>query len=103
MGYGANEAPALKWETVHVTDDNLIIHLDRNQPALHITVIPSEVIEDATRTSEGPLAALKAAGRDRVAHAVRAAWARGDLRDMWEITGSGLRNIQLWLIREDFD
>jgi len=103
MDYGNAEPPAVTWDTAHVDGENLIIHLDRNDPALHIVVIPREVIEDAAGTSDGPLAALDAAGEERVGRAIRRAWHRGKLRDMWEVGGQGRRNIQLWLTDDDFE
>lgn len=103
MQYGNAEPPAVKWDTAHVVGDNLIIHLDRNDPALHMAVISREVIEDATRTSDGPLAAFEAAGEERVGRAIRRAWYRGELRDTWEVGGQSRRNIQLWLTGDDFE
>jgi hypothetical protein len=102
MEYGREPAPKPIWKSAHAAGDNLIVHLDRTEPAVHIAVIPREVLEDVTRSSEGELNALELAGRERVGEAIEKAWARDDLKEAHEAMGSGLRNIQLWVTLDDF-
>lgn len=95
-------SPAVDWDTLHMGGENVLLHLFANDPRLHLLVIPRDVLEDAVRsTNVDPLADARA-HRDEINRAVVRAWHPDRLREMYEITGTGLRNVQLWLTREDF-
>lgn len=40
-------SPAIDWETLHMEDDNVLLHLMAGDPRLHLLVIPRDVLEDA--------------------------------------------------------
>ena len=82
--------------------ENLIIHLAVQDPRLHIMVMPREVLEDATRTRDSDPIRVAHEHRRDVERAIEHAWGRDELREMVEVTGTGLRNVQLWVAREDF-
>lgn len=95
-------APAIDWETLHMEGENVLLHLMADDPRLHLLVIPREVLEDAVRSINADPVADARAHRNEIDTAVVRAWHPDRLREMFEITGTGLRNVQLWLTREDF-
>lgn len=96
------DAPPLKWGTIHHDGENVVIHFAQAGPPLHILVIAREVIEDVFATRGADFIRTADDNRRRIEAAVAKAWSHDRLREMVEITGTGLRNVQLRLTMEDF-
>ncbi len=94
--------PAVDWETLHLRGDNVLIHLMADDPRLHLLVIPCEVLEDAFRSSNVDTLADARAHKNEINTAVARAWQPDRMQEMFEVTGTGRRNVQLWLTRKDF-
>lgn len=98
----SDEAPTILWDTTHSEGENLLIHLGTSDPILNLIVIPREVLSDALRTSDRDLVALALANRERIGTVFARAWDPDRVKDLFEITGTGLRNRQFWLELDDF-